>query len=102
MNRRGSTSLTVVMFLVVCISILAFYVLSVGPVFGYYLNNNVDDISKPLPRMIFKMYGPLIQLFPETSSRALEAHNVSTVEAYFMVHQEELEPPDAPSPSGTP
>jgi len=100
MNRRGFGRLTLLMFLVVAIAFL--YVASVGPVFGYYVDRDWAEVSKPMPRMIFKMYVPLFRLLPEMSSRCLAAYNVSTIEADFMVHQEELKPMDAPLPLGTP
>jgi hypothetical protein len=83
------------MSLVVFISIMALYVLSMGPVFSHYVyalceNGRCEDITKPVPRMVLKMYWPLIHFFPDASSRCLAPYNVSMVEAYFMVNQEDL------------
>jgi hypothetical protein len=93
------------MFFVVCVSILPLYVLSMGPVFGHYArfeNGKCEDITKPVPRMILKMYWPLIRFFPDASSHCLEPYNVSMVEAYFMVNQEEFQPKSGSSSSHVP
>ncbi len=98
MNRDGRVSLTMMMSILVCASVMALYVLSMGPVFGHYARfENCEDITKPVPRMILKTYAPLIRFFPDMSFRCLEPYDVSMVQAYFMVNQEELDPTDAPS-----
>ena len=55
------------------------YVLSLGPVFSYYVNGD-----KPMPMAMYQSYRPLFHFIPEASSRYLAYWNVSEIEAFFV------------------
>jgi hypothetical protein len=71
---------------------LTIYILSIGPVFAYYVHRYYDASGAPMPLAVFQLYRPLLCGYPEPTNQYLRFWGVSEIEVFFITDPQQHVP----------